>query len=620
MHNPHVSDSFVFVSTLQLPPFLLFFLTLNRVVIAVPPCPACALSLSLSHAFSLPTPTRYAGLSAACELRRLGYAVTVVEKNEFVGGRAHQFEATSPLDPTDVFTFDAGPSWYWMPDIFDQFFAQYGRDRTDFYSLTRLDPAYRVVLGPDATEDIPGTWEAFRGWADARSPENSLALQIMMEEAKQKYDRGIHEWVYKPMVANSELFDVGLLQAGLEYDMLSGFTHHIKKFVTDDLITTILKWPVIFLGSSPDDAPALYSMITYAGHVEGTWYPDGGMARPANAMRELAESMGVEFLLGKEVSSMEFEGNDRVKRVCGKSWGCLETDAVVGSGDYHYIEQTLLPDHLRNYDETYWERQVLSPSCLVFYLGLNKKVEGLIHHTFFFDEDLEAHLRAAFVDHEPWDRPAFYVSATSKTDTTVAPEDGESLFVLVPLSYQLDGTDNAAMREGLLERILTRMEVTLGEPIRESIVYQRAYGPSDFEQEYHAFRGNAFGHANLLSQSLVLKPTLDSKAANVVFAGHLTSPGPGVPPAIVSGNVAAKLLHHKLKGGGQDSSGMFEAAFGLLRVGGYAVVLFHVGALAYVMSSTRVSSYMTCARFSIPSAAVFCFPSFLFLGIFLSCS
>eukprot|EP00746_Dinoflagellata_sp_MGD_P148152 gnl/MRDRNA2_/MRDRNA2_80411_c0_seq3.p1 gnl/MRDRNA2_/MRDRNA2_80411_c0~~gnl/MRDRNA2_/MRDRNA2_80411_c0_seq3.p1 ORF type:complete len:544 (+),score=72.92 gnl/MRDRNA2_/MRDRNA2_80411_c0_seq3:51-1682(+) len=483
----------------------------------------------------------YSGLSAALELRRLGHDVEVFERRDKVGGRGYQWEVSG-------FKFDAGPSWYWMPGIFDMIFEAHGRKVSEFYNSTRLDPAYRIVFDNEII-DVPGLFDDLVSMMVKREPSSEGSIKAFFADGQLKYDKGIAEWMWKPLVSLSELFDFELIRAGLTLNMFFGYEAHVNRYVKDERLRTILKWPVIFLGASPAEAPAMYSLMTYGGHAHGTWYPDGGMSVPAEAMARLAREIGVKFHMNAEVSSFLFEEN-KISKVCAKE-ACHDVQGVVAAADYHHVEQHILPPEHRRYDEQFWDRQALSPSCLLYYLGIKKPLE-MQHHTFFFDEDLDAHLRTVFEDHVMSDRPTFYVTATSVTDPSTAPVGSTSLFVLVPISYKLNGTDTEALRHKVLRHVIHRMEKHLGSSLQDSIVFQHSYGPSDFEKDFNAFRGNAFGHANILFQSLIFKPTMESQVANMVYAGHMTNPGPGVPPALASGATAARLLDQKLTQSGTN--------------------------------------------------------------------
>ena len=533
----------------------------------------------------------FSGLTAACELAALGHNVTLIDKFSEVGGRARTFTTGNG------FTFDMGPSWYWMPGIFEHIFARYNRTVSEFYNLTLLDPAYRIALPNGHTLDVPGTPEGLLDLAEQRGgAEARFKLRLFLDEARIKFDKGVYDFIWKPMVSPMELLDTELMRAGLELDMFSGFGSHLNKYVDDELLRLVLKWPVIFVGASPEDAASMYSLMTYAGHVKGTWYPDGGLAAPALALGSIARDLGVNVRLRNEVVGIKFDDYKRATHVCTKrvyaddssasasteeSRGdaevdgavgaaaaaanpdCLAVDAVVAAADYHHVEQELLPPNLRSYDSDFWARQIMSPSTLLYYLGFNRSLPGLLHHTFFFETDLDSHLKHVFAPVPPGNdysqHPTFYLSATSKTDPHTLPPDvpqdmAEAVFVLVPIHPMLNGSDTPEVRARVLDLVLDRVQARLragaeaiaspqpGLELRSALAYSRAYGPQDFSREAKAFRGNAFGLANTLLQSLVLKPSMVGKVPNMVYAGHLTNPGPGVPPALVSGVTSAKLL------------------------------------------------------------------------------
>ena len=557
----------------------------------------CGLSLEEERPHVAVLGAGYAGLTAANELASLGYRVTVFEKGAQVGGRAHRVAS-----PDGEFTFDAGPSWYWMPEVFDAMFERYGRKRSEFYEVVRLDTAYRVIVAADEGNnavDVPGDLPRLLAWADELDEGNTL--RQFFAEAKIKYDKGVWEWIWKPMVSIFEMVDLGLVRAALTLNMFGSYEADLNRHTVHPLLRTILKWPVIFIGASPADAPAMYSLMTYAGHALGTFYPRGGkgMTAPAEALATIARDAGVDIRLNAEVDELDFDGN-RVVQVCTRDDECDAVDAVVASADYHHVEQTLLPKRLRRYDETYWSRQVMSPSCVLFYLGFkNERLTGLQHHTFFFDENLDDHLRAVFVDHKPSDTPTFYVTAPAQTEGDDV--ESETLFVLVPISYRLNGTDTEQVRTRILNIILARLakQVTTqsGRPLREAMTYAQSYGTSDFEKDFHAFRGNAFGLANTLSQSLVLKPSIDSIAPNMVFAGHMTNPGPGVPPSMVSGIVAAKRLHERL-GSKSNDQGVFSYLASAVRPAAtallWAFIALHACFALILLASRRMQSWVKC--------------------------
>ncbi|MBC7448087.1 MAG: phytoene desaturase [Hymenobacteraceae bacterium] len=477
----------------------------------------------------------FAGLSCATALARRGYAVTVVEKNEQPGGRARQWEQAG-------FTFDMGPSWYWMPEVFADYFARYGHQVSDFYELQRLDPSYQVVFGPGDTVAVPAAMPALRALFERLEPGAAGRLDEFLRQAAYKYRVGMTEFVWKPSRSFREFLDPRLVVDAVRLDLLQSMSRHVRKFFRHPHLLKLLEFPVLFLGATPQNTPALYSLMNYADLALGTWYPHGGMHQIVRALVSVAQENGVRLRCGAPVAAIEVAATGHATGVRLASGEILAADVVVAAADYHHAEQQLLPARWRTYDAAYWQSRTMAPSSLLFYLGVNRRCANLTHHTLFFDEDFNQH--AADIYETPaWPaRPLFYVSATSVTDSTVAPAGCENLFLLMPVAPGLTDDDDAT-RERYYNLLMARLEAHCGHPIREHVVVKRAYAHRDFAADYHAFRGNAYGLANTLRQTALLKPALKSaKVRNLYFTGQLTVPGPGVPPALISGEVVAREI------------------------------------------------------------------------------
>jgi phytoene desaturase len=432
----------------------------------------------------------FAGISAAAYLAKAGCDVTVLEKNEGPGGRASVFSA-------DGYTFDMGPSWYWMPDVFERWFADFGRKPADYYELRRMDPSYRVWWDRDDYTDVPARlsdlYELFEGW----EPGSSKNLKRFFKS----------------------------------------YRKHVDALFTHPRIKQILEFPVYFLGGIPQNTPALYTLMSYADLALGTWYPMGGMHEIIKGMVAVAEEQGARFEYHAEVSGLPAEGKSLadVPTTDGRSF---PADVVVAGADYHHVEQHLLSPEHRQYTPEYWDRRVMAPSSLIFYLGLDRRTPNLEHHNLFFDQSFPSFAREIY-DRPQWpSEPLFYVNVTSRTDPTTAPEGGENLYVLIPVAPDLEDTEQA--REDQYQKVLRRIEALTGENIRDHVVYKRGFAHRDFESRYHAYKGNAYGLANTLMQTAVFKPRLKNpKLANLYYTGQLTVPGPGVPPSLISGKVVA---------------------------------------------------------------------------------
>jgi len=474
----------------------------------------------------------FAGLSAATHLADAGYAVTLLEKNDVPGGRARQFEA-------EGFVFDMGPSWYWMPDVFEQYFAHFGRSPSDYYELVRLDPSYQIYFGPGDVMQVPAGQQALEELFEHYEPGSRPRLRRFLSEAQYKYEVGMRDFVQKPGHSMFEFADFRVLTSLFRLQMFQSMSAHVHKLFSHPQLIQLLEFPVLFLGATPEKTPALYSLMNYADMALGTWYPLGGMHKIVEGMVSLAREKGVDIRLGQEVVGIDVP-NGRARRVHTRQ-GEFPADVVVGGADYHHVEQELLPADKRRYSARYWEKRTMAPSSLLFYLGVDKKLDGLLHHNLFFDEDFGQHAIEIYEQPQWPSKPLFYVCAPSVTDPSVAPEGRENLFVLVPLAPGLEDTE--AQRERYYRIVMNRLERLTGQDIRPHVVYKRSFAHRDFTEDYHAFKGNAYGLANTLFQTAFLKPKLRSKKVeNLFFAGQLTTPGPGVPPSLISGGVAAREI------------------------------------------------------------------------------
>ncbi len=474
----------------------------------------------------------FSGLSAATHLAHQGFDVTVYEKHDIPGGRARKFEA-------EGFTFDMGPSWYWMPDVFERYFHTFGKTPADYYQLKKLDPSYRIFFGKNDFVDVPAGIDALCKLFDQLEPGSSTALLKFIDEGKYKYETGMHDLVYKPGLSVTELIDFKLMAGVFKLHVFNSMSSYVRTFFKDQRIIKLLEFPVLFLGATAENTPALYSLMNYADMALGTWYPMGGMYKIAEGMEALAKEKGVKFKYNSPIEEIAMAGN-KVK--CLRSdKDFYHADYVIASADYHHVEQHLLPKKFRRYSEAYWNKRVMAPSSLIFYIGLNKKVKTLLHHTLFFDEDFALHAKEIYEDPKWPTSPQFYVSCTSQTDDTAAPEGHENLFILIPVAPALH--DNEAIREKYFNLVINRLENITGESVRENIVYKRSYAHNDFISDYHSFKGNAYGLANTLWQTANLKPSIaNKKVSNLFYTGQLTVPGPGVPPSIISGQVVAEQV------------------------------------------------------------------------------
>jgi phytoene desaturase len=479
----------------------------------------------------------YSGISAAAYLSAAGHEVHVFEKNDSVGGRCRQFKTDSG------YVFDMGPSWYWMPGVFERFFGDFNFKVSDFYELTLLDPSFDVVFGEQDTMSVPENFEELCSLFESIEKGSAEKLKKFMTEAAYKYKTGIENLVYKPGLSIMEFADLNVIKGVFRLQVFSSFSKHVRKYFSHPKLIALMEFPVLFLGAMPQDTPALYSLMNYAGLKLGTWYPQGGFIKVIEGMKSVAEQNGAVFHLNSPVEKIEIENNKATNVIVnGEKIYC---DALIASADYHHVENKLLSKEFRNYDENYWEKKTMAPSSLIYYLGVRKKIKSLQHHTLFFDEDLEQHSKEIYKNPEWPSKPLFYVCCPSKTDEHLAPKGHENIFLLMPIAPGLNDTEE--LREEYFQMMLARLENQVKENISEFIDYKKSFCINDFILDYNSFKGNAYGLANTLMQTAILKPKIrNKKVKNLFYAGQLTVPGPGVPPSIISGKVVSDLLMKNL--------------------------------------------------------------------------
>lgn len=479
----------------------------------------------------------FSGISAAAYLGKAGYEVCVLEKNATFGGRARTFREND-------FLFDMGPSWYWMPDVFANFFKDFGKKVEDYYELKKLEPAFDLVFKNQEIISIPNSYGELRLLFEKIEPGSAVKLDAFMQSAKLKYEIGMEDFVFKPGLSITEFLNFKTLKGATQLSIFRNFRSYVKKHFKDKRLQALMEFPVLFLGAMPQKTPALYSLMNYAGLKLGTFYPMGGFGKIIDGMISVAKENGVTFNSDSAVEKIIID-NKKVSELHLKN-KTLTADCIIASADYHHVESLIVPPTKKNYSEEYWNTKTFAPSCLLFYLGVNEKVKNLNHHTLFFDEDLDNHSNAIYTNPEWPENPLFYVCCPSKTDPAVAPEGKENLFILMPLAPGIE--DNETLREKYFNLLLARLEKYCDQKISDKIIYKKSYCINDFISDYNAYKGNAYGLANTLKQTAILKPKIKSKHAdNLFFAGQLTVPGPGVPPSIISGQLAATLAIKHIK-------------------------------------------------------------------------
>ncbi|HAT80455.1 MAG TPA: phytoene desaturase [Flavobacterium sp.] len=471
----------------------------------------------------------FSSLAASCYLAKEGYNVTILEKNNTVGGRARQFIK-------DGFTFDIGPTWYWMPDVFEKFFADFGKKPSDYYQLDKLNPAYIVYFDELDAIQIPDNLPDILEIFEIQEKGSAKHLETFLDNAKHNYEVAIKDLVYRPGISISELITPVTIKKANQF--FTTIRQSVRKNINDNRLQQIMEFPVLFLGAKPSNTPSFYSFMNYADFGLGTWHPKGGMYEVVKAMINLATELGVEIKTSQNVEKINVD-NGLVKSVVSNG-KIIYSDVVLSGADYHHTE-TLLDEKYRGYSEKYWNSKIFAPSSLLFYVGFSKKIKNVSHHTLFFDTEFDVHAKAIYDDPKWPEKPLFYASFPSKTDESVAPEGKEAGIFLIPIAPGIE--DTPEIREKYFNSIMERLEALTHQKVTDDIIFKESFCVNDFINDYNSYKGNAYGLANILTQTAFLRPKIISKKVkNLFFTGQLTVPGPGVPPSIISGKIVSDLI------------------------------------------------------------------------------
>ena len=471
----------------------------------------------------------FSSLASACYMAKAGYEVTVLEKNEQIGGRASMLEI-------EGFKFDMGPSWYWMPDVFEKFFGDFGKKVSEYYQLEKLSPAYRVYFGEKDLIDIEDEPEKIISTFESIEKGSGAHLRKFLKKSEDNYKIAMQDLVYNPGRSLLEL--VSWETAKRLPLFVQNISSTVRKNIKNSKLRSILEFPVLFLGAKPSNTPAFYNFMNFADFGMGTWYPKSGFNSVAKGIYQLAKELGVQFIINEEVEKLQTE-NGKINLVITKNAN-YKADLVISGADYAYTE-TLLEDSERNYSEDYWKKKTFAPSSFLYYVAFDRKIKTALHHNLFFDTDFEAHSKEIYDIQVLPKAPLFYANFSSITDQDLAPEGKEIGFFLIPVAVDL--LDSPEIHDEYFEKIIDRFEKNTGEKIRDAIIFKKSFGVQDFKDRYHSCRGNAYGLANTLLQTSILRPQINNKKIkNLFYTGQLTVPGPGVPPALISGKVVTDFI------------------------------------------------------------------------------
>ena len=472
----------------------------------------------------------FSSLSAASYLAKAGYDVTIIEKNKVVGGRARQYKK-------EGFTFDIGPSFYWMPDVFESYFNDFKKKVSDYYTLNKLNPAYQVFFEDKTSLKISDNIEDIKNSFEELEKGSGNKLEQFLKSAEQNYDIAMKDLVHKPGEHIGELITIQTIKrVGIFFTSIK---KQVAKRFKNKKLQQILEFPVLFLGAKPSKTPAFYNFMNHADLNLGTWHPQGGMYEVVKAMASLNQSLGVKIITDCAVQKINLTKN--IATSITTEAGDLNCDVLLSGADYNFTEK-LLPPNFRQYSDRYWSKKTFAPSALLFFVGFNKKLKNVSHHSLFFDSDFDLHAKEIY-DTKKWPTdPLFYASFPSINDNTCSPKNMEAGVFLIPIAPGIK--DTTIIRAKYFKIIINRIEKITKQNIANNIIFKKSYSVNDFTKDYNAYKGNAYGLANTLTQTHILRPRLKSKKVkNMYFTGQLTVPGPGVPPSIISGKIVSELIN-----------------------------------------------------------------------------
>jgi phytoene desaturase len=483
----------------------------------------------------------FAGISASGYLAKAGFRVTLIEKNNTVGGRARVMYKNG-------FRFDMGPSWYLLTDEHDKWFRDMGKNREQYYDQIKLKDQYRVYYEDKSHIDIVDDYNANKHTFENIEAGAGSSLDQYMAESRFNGEFSLKHFVHKNYDSILSLLSFNTLKAVPRMHLFSSYRDRVKRYFKNSKLVSILEYPTVFLGASAKSLPAVYNLMNWVDLDLGVYYPmlsdkSGGFGVVIESMTKVIKELGVEVITNANLSNVIIE-NKQVTSVEYPSNGdkiILDCDGVLNTSDYQWFESTFLPEEYRNVKSSSWNSKKLAPSTLNYYVGIKGAIKNLKHHTFFFDSDWDESFKHVY-DTKTWsEKPLFYVHVPTLTDPSTAPVGCTALFVLIPCAVNVD--DSQEVRDKYWEQVLDRIEDITGDKLRDRVQFVESYGVSDYKKDYNAYQGNAFGLGQTLQQTAMWRPNnYNKKIKNLFYAGHFTLPGTGTSMAMIGGKLAAERI------------------------------------------------------------------------------
>lgn len=474
------------------------------------------------------------GLSLAALLAENGKQVTIIEKNSSPGGRARYYKEQG-------YTFDMGPSWYIMPDIYEKYFNNLGLNISDCYNLVRIDPSYRIFFKNSEKIDISSNLGENLKLFNTFEKNGGEKLKKYLEKAERDYKVAVDQLLMRDYDLLRNLVSGRLILDSLKLPLFGNIDDYISNIFTSEKAKRILEYSIGFIGGSPKNTPSIYYIMNYVDLNLGVWYPIGGIGKIVEKLFELCNKRGVNFLFNENVTKITTEKGTVTGVETSKE--NYKAEIVIVNADYPHSELNLLETSNRTYPKKYWDNKLFAPSALVIYIGLSKKIQNLVHHNLYLAGDWNLSFNILYdLDDPEWPaNVSYYVNVTSKTDPSISPKQGETIFILIPTPENFSDTTEA--RELLYKKILQHIEKIIGEEIIGYEKVKRIFGPNDFVEDYNAFKGTSLGLVHTLTQSAIFRPSHRSKKIkNLYYNGHYTHPGIGIPLVLMSSQILSKNL------------------------------------------------------------------------------
>jgi phytoene desaturase len=483
------------------------------------------------------------GIATAARLAKNGYDVTVLEKESTPGGRCNQLIR-------DGHRFDIGPTLFLMPEIWEETFTSLGERMSDHLELKRIDPTYKVHFDDGLQLELTSNIGEMQTQLEKVEKTAFAGFLSYIAEGSRHYKMSVEKFVGRNFYNIFEYFSLGNLPLLFQLKALKKHYANTNRFFKDERLKAAFTFQNMYLGLSPYDAPATYSLLQYTELAEGVWYPIGGMYAGIQALVSIAEKLGVKFIYNAPVKKLNVKsskaGSERSRRIESVKLQDdreFTADIFVGNADLPYIYKELLP---KNKEAKKLDNKLYTCSTIMFYWGVDREYPQIAHHNVFLGADYKASFDQIFNDHTLPEVPSFYVHAPARTDNAAAPKGQETLYVLVPVGH-LDARseqDWEALVNRARQTVLTRLAKEMGAgSLKEHIKFEIVYQPKVWKERFNLEKGAAFGLSHNFWQVGYLRPQNRHKQyKNLYFVGASTHPGTGLPIVLLSARLTTERI------------------------------------------------------------------------------